>query len=101
MGIEAQNEQELLRRLSAAKRTVSLRGLGRSKEETEPWITHRLLPTLAHCRRIDFLIMAEVRSPPDDRPDLYISSATNAPRPVRFVRGTTRKHHRSPGELPG
>jgi hypothetical protein len=44
MRIEAQNEEELLRHLSATIPTVSLRGLGRTKEETEPWVTHRLLP---------------------------------------------------------
>jgi hypothetical protein len=76
MKIQASNREELFRELKAAIPTVSPRGLGRSKEETEPWVTHRLLPTLAECGLLDFPLTAEVRLPPEDRPDVYISSAT-------------------------
>jgi len=76
MRIQATTKDELFQQLSATIPTVSLRGLGRTKEETEPWVTHRLLLTLAKQCLIDFPLSAEVRSPPEDRPDLYISSAT-------------------------
>jgi hypothetical protein len=76
MRVQAANKDELFRELKASIPTVSPRGLGRSKEETEPWVTHRLLSTLAQCGLLDFPLTAEVRSPPKDRPDVYISSAT-------------------------
>lgn len=76
MRIQAANKDELFLELKASIPAVSPRGLGRSKEETEPWVTHRLLPTLAECGLLDFPLTSEVRLPPEDRPDLYISSAT-------------------------
>ena len=76
MRIQAANKDELFRELKALIPTVSPRGLSRSKEETEPWVVHRLLPTIAECGVLDFPLTAEVRLPPEDRPDVYISSAS-------------------------
>lgn len=74
--IEAQDEQELLQRLRAPSTAVPRRGKGRRKTHTEPWIVQTLFPALCAATLLDYPLVAELRSPPDDRPDVFMVSGS-------------------------
>jgi hypothetical protein len=59
---------DLLEKIASLEASVSLRGRGRTTEQTEVWITSRLVPTLAHLGRIDFPLEFSFA----DRPDLRL-----------------------------
>lgn len=70
MQIRAASYSDLLSQLKAAAPVVAARGKGRTKDQTETWITHRLLPTIASCGLFQFPL--EVTR--QDRPDLRIEA---------------------------
>ena len=74
--IEAQDEQEVLDQLRAAIIVVPRRGEGRRKTHTEPWIVQTLFPALCAAKLLDYPLVAEHRSPPADRPDVYMVSGS-------------------------
>lgn len=68
MKIEAISYSDLKHQLTNYEVSVAKRGEGRTTEQTEEWISKRLLPTLAKGRFIDFPVCI-IR---EDRPDLRI-----------------------------
>ena len=74
--IQARDEQELLERLRSNVLAVPRRGEGRRKTHTEPWIVQTLFPALCVSKLLDYPLVAELRSPPDDRPDVHMESGS-------------------------
>lgn len=70
MRISATSSSDLATQIAAANPGVQPRGMGRTKIQTEAWIAHRLVSTLAHHGIFEFPLSFEDR----DRPDLLISS---------------------------
>lgn len=70
MRISATSSSDLAAQLAANNPGVQPRGQGRTKIQTEAWIAHRLVPTLARHGVLGFPLSFEDR----DRPDLLISS---------------------------
>jgi len=62
------NLTDLVTQLAGAPAVVALRGEGRTTGQTETWITHRLVPTLAQLGFIDFPLEISLA----DRPDLRL-----------------------------
>lgn len=67
MNINASSPAELNAQLSSIARRIDPRGLGRKKEQTEPWVVQRLLPTLVDLDLVAFPLEVSEGERPDVR----------------------------------
>jgi hypothetical protein len=74
MKIKAKDYSDLERKLTKYTVSVAERGKKRTTEQTEDWVSKRLLPTLAKARFLEFPVSI-VR---DDRPDLRVEMPTHS-----------------------
>ena len=68
MTINAKKAQDLIKQLQENTKRVSPRGQGRTKQETEPWIAHRIISAMATSDLLEYPIELIF----SDRPDLIL-----------------------------